>query len=68
MSLQLVIDHRDNNKLNNRLSNLQLITQLQNSVKDRDTVYPDGLRPIKPAPVLHAAAAVAATGTLTGTF
>ena len=42
-SLQLVIDHRDNDKLNSRLTNLQLITQSQNAVKDRDTVYPNGL-------------------------
>jgi len=59
-SLQLVTDHRDNDKLNNHLSNLQLITAVQNAVKDRDTVYPDGLQPIKPALVLHAATAVAA--------
>jgi hypothetical protein len=47
-SLQLVIDHRDNNRSNNRLTNLQLLTQSQNAVKDRDTVYPNGLQPIKP--------------------
>jgi hypothetical protein len=65
-SLQLVTDHRDNNKLNSHLSNLQLLTQLQNSVKDRDTVYPNGLRPIKPALALPAAAVVAASGAVAG--
>jgi len=67
-SLQLVIDHRDNSKLNNRLTNLQLLTQSQNSVKDRDTAYPDGLQPIKPALVLPAAAVVAASGAVAGTL
>jgi len=66
MSLQLVTDHRDNSKLNNHLSNLNLITQSQNSVKDRDTVYPNGLWPIKPALVLPAAAVVAASGAVAG--
>ena len=65
-SLQLVIDHRDSSKLNNRLTNLQLLTQSQNAVKDRDTVYPNGLQPIKPAPVLPAAAVVAASGAVAG--
>jgi len=65
-SLQLVIDHRDNYKLNNHLSNLQLITGAQNLVKDRDTVYPNGLWPIKPALVLPAAAVVAASGAVAG--
>ena len=32
---KLVIDHIDNNKLNNNLSNLQLITNRENCVKDR---------------------------------
>ena len=66
MSLQLVIDHRDNERSNNRLSNLQLLTQLQNLVKDRDTVYPNGLQPVKPALVLPAAAVVAASGAVAG--
>jgi hypothetical protein len=66
MSSQLVTDHRDNSKLNNHLSNLQLLTQLQNSVKDQDTVFPDGLRPIKPALALPAAAVVAASGAVAG--
>jgi len=65
-SLQLVIDHRDSSKLNNRLTNLQLLTQSQNAVKDRDTVYPNGLQPIKPALVLPAAAVVAASGAVAG--
>jgi hypothetical protein len=68
MSLQLVIDHRDNNRSNNRLTNLQLLTQSQNAVKDRDTVYPNGLQPIKPALVLPAAAVVAASGAVAGTL
>ena len=34
-SKTLVIDHIDNNKLNNRLDNLQLITQRQNLSKDK---------------------------------
>jgi hypothetical protein len=66
MSFQLVTDHRDNDKLNNHLSNLQLITAVQNLVKDRDTVYPNGLQPIKPALVLPAAAVVAASGAVAG--
>jgi hypothetical protein len=66
MSSQLVTDHRDNSKLNNHLSNLQLITAVQNLVKDRDTVYPNGLQPIKPALVLPAAAVVAASGAVAG--
>tara|TARA_R110000772_G_scaffold245420_2_gene358854 strand:+ start:245 stop:718 length:474 start_codon:yes stop_codon:yes gene_type:complete len=32
--LKLVVDHIDNNKLNNKLSNLQLITSRMNSSKD----------------------------------
>jgi hypothetical protein len=68
MSSHLVTDHRDNDKLNSRLTNLQLITGAQNLVKDRNTVFPDGLQPIKPARVLLAAAAVAASDTLTGAF
>lgn len=32
---KLVIDHIDNNKLNNSLENLQIITQRENSSKDR---------------------------------
>jgi len=32
---ELVVDHKDNNQSNNRLSNLQLITQKLNSNKDR---------------------------------
>jgi len=35
-------------------------------VKDRDTVYPNGLQPIKPALVLPAAAVVAASGAVAG--
>ena len=31
----LIVDHKDNNPLNNRLSNLQLISQRENSSKDR---------------------------------
>jgi hypothetical protein len=54
--------------LNSRLTNLQLITGAQNLVKDRNTVFPDGLQPIKPARALLAAAAVAASDTLTGAF
>jgi hypothetical protein len=65
-SLQLVTDHRDNDKLNSRLTNLQLITGAQNLVKDRDTVYPNGLQPIKPALVMPAAAVVAASGAVAG--
>ena len=32
---KLIVDHIDNNKLNNRLSNLQIITQRKNASKDR---------------------------------
>jgi hypothetical protein len=32
---KIVVDHIDNNKLNNRLDNLQLITNRENSSKDR---------------------------------
>jgi hypothetical protein len=32
---EVVVDHIDNDKLNNRVNNLQLITQRQNSSKDR---------------------------------
>ena len=62
----ILFDYRDNNKLNNRLTNLQLLTQSQNAVKDRDTVYPNELWPIKPALVLPAAAVVAASGAVAG--
>lgn len=34
---KIVIDHIDNDPLNNRLDNLQLITQRENSSKDRST-------------------------------
>tara|TARA_R110000772_G_scaffold21774_1_gene59540 strand:- start:33 stop:512 length:480 start_codon:yes stop_codon:yes gene_type:complete len=34
--LKLVVDHIDNNKLNNNLSNLQIITTRANLSKDRD--------------------------------
>lgn len=30
----LIVDHKDNNKLNNNLSNLQIITQRKNTIKD----------------------------------
>jgi hypothetical protein len=66
-SLQLVTDHIDNNRLNNRLTNLNLITRVQNTVKEH-AVFLNGLWPIKPAPVLPAAAAVAASGTLAVAF
>tara|TARA_R110000823_G_scaffold84258_1_gene189647 strand:+ start:400 stop:897 length:498 start_codon:yes stop_codon:yes gene_type:complete len=33
---KLVVDHIDNNPLNNRLDNLQVITQRENMSKDRD--------------------------------
>jgi frataxin-like iron-binding protein CyaY len=32
--LRIVVDHIDNNCLNNKLSNLQLVTQRQNTIKD----------------------------------
>jgi len=31
----LIVDHKDNNPLNNRLSNLQLISQRENTSKDK---------------------------------
>lgn len=34
-TMKVVIDHKDNNKLNNKPSNLQLISQRENSSKDR---------------------------------
>ena len=34
--LGLIVDHLDNNPLNNHIDNLQLITQRENSIKDRD--------------------------------
>ena len=37
-SVGLVVDHIDNNSRNNRLDNLQLITQRQNSSKDKKGV------------------------------
>ncbi len=33
--LKIVVDHKDNNKLNNRADNLKLITQRENTSKDR---------------------------------
>lgn len=33
---EIVIDHIDNNKLNNHIDNLQLITNRENSIKDRN--------------------------------
>ena len=33
--LKIVVDHIDNNQLNNRLDNLQLVTQRENMSKDR---------------------------------
>lgn len=38
----LVIDHIDNNKLNNKLENLQLVTQRKNTTKDRIKESPLG--------------------------
>ena len=35
--LNLVVDHIDNNQLNNNLSNLQIITQRENSSKDKNS-------------------------------
>ena len=32
---KIIVDHIDNNSLNNRLDNLQLITQRRNAIKDR---------------------------------
>lgn len=34
----LVVDHKDNNKLNNKLENLQIITQRLNTSKDKKSV------------------------------
>lgn len=34
-TLKIIVDHKDNNNLNNRLDNLQLISQRENSSKDR---------------------------------
>ena len=36
---KLVVDHIDNNKLNNHVSNLQLISQRLNSSKDKNTEF-----------------------------
>ena len=35
---KIVVDHLDNNKLNNRLDNLDLKTQRENLIKDREHV------------------------------
>jgi hypothetical protein len=40
---KLVVDHIDNNKLNNNLSNLQVVTHRHNTVKDRVGKYPTGV-------------------------
>jgi hypothetical protein len=61
MSLQLVTDHIRGNTMDFHVEELQLITQAQNSVKDRDTTFPEGLDPIKPEH-LPFAAAVAGDG------
>jgi len=37
--MQMVVDHIDNNKLNNHIDNLQLVSQRYNSSKDRDRKY-----------------------------
>ena len=40
---KLVVDHIDNNKLNNKLDNLQVVTHRYNTVKDRVGKYPTGV-------------------------
>jgi len=40
---QLVVDHIDNNPLNNKLENLQLISHRENCIKDRKSKYLTGV-------------------------
>ncbi len=36
--MKLVVDHKDNNTLNNRLDNLQIISQRENNTKDKNKI------------------------------
>jgi hypothetical protein len=40
---QVVVDHKDNNRLNNKLNNLQLISHRENNSKDRYRTKKSGL-------------------------